>query len=115
MALASTGDLSGRESAVEEDCSRVEELEAAVASLTKQNTKLKNELRFTTETERWAGLLAVWKFICCSPPYRRTSGECIANLQKDIESLQSRNELVILYCWNFKGFMNFIPTMLGPS
>ena len=35
---------------------RIAELEATVASLTKQNTKLKNELRFTTETERWAGL-----------------------------------------------------------
>lgn len=35
---------------------RVRELEATVASLTKQNNKLKNELKFTVESERWAGL-----------------------------------------------------------
>ncbi len=35
---------------------KTKELEATVVSLTKQNNKLKNELRFTTETERWADL-----------------------------------------------------------
>lgn len=59
MAVASTGDLCGEESAEERDeSSQVEQLEATIASLKKKNTKLKNELRFTTETERWAGLLA---------------------------------------------------------
>lgn len=57
MALASTGDLCGKDS--EEERDRVEQLEATLALLTKQNTKLKNELRFTTETERWAGLGSV--------------------------------------------------------
>ncbi len=31
---------------------RIKELEEQVASLTKQNSKLKNELKFTTDTER---------------------------------------------------------------
>ena len=35
---------------------KIKELEEQVASLTKQNSKLKNELKFTTETERWAEL-----------------------------------------------------------
>lgn len=36
---------------------RVVEPEAVIASLTKQNNKLKNELKFTKETERWAWLI----------------------------------------------------------
>lgn len=38
---------------------KTSELEATVASLTKQNSKLKNELKFTTETERWVGLVVL--------------------------------------------------------
>ncbi len=34
---------------------RIKELESAVSSLTKQNTSLKNELKFNMDTERWAG------------------------------------------------------------
>lgn len=36
---------------------RIKELEASVESLTKQNSKLKNELKFTKDTERWVGHL----------------------------------------------------------
>lgn len=42
--------------AAEVDGGRIARLEAEVASLTKQNARLKNELKFTTDTERWAGL-----------------------------------------------------------
>lgn len=61
MALASTGDLSKEEEDVQvgEEGSEIELLKTTVATLTKQNTKLKNELRFITETERWAGLLGL--------------------------------------------------------
>ena len=41
--------MSGGEKKKEE---RIEELEEQVATLTKLNSKLKNELKFTTETER---------------------------------------------------------------
>lgn len=63
--MASTGDLSGKDDAAEGGGSNeTEQLEATIASLTKQNTKLKNELRFTTETERWAGLLDTSAIAC---------------------------------------------------
>ena len=80
---------------------RIRELEASVASLSKQNTKLKNELKFTTETERWAGhvgVLCLAHFLFVSAK-RRASGEYIASLQREIESVRSRNEKVIFYCF----------------
>ena len=39
----------------DESGERIKELESVVSSLTKQNTTLKNELKFNRETERWAG------------------------------------------------------------
>ena len=39
------------------DGGRVSELESRVSALSKDNAKLKNELKFTKETERWACLL----------------------------------------------------------
>ena len=82
---------------VVEEKDRVSELEAQVASLTKQNTKLKNELRFTTDSERWVGLLLQVRYAgYFLSHFRRKSGEYIAQLQRELETLHARNQQVLV-------------------
>lgn len=91
--IMATGSTSKKAKTGESTQDKTSELEATIASLTKQNSKLKNELKFTTETERWVGLVVLTMYgeLCL---HRRTSGEYIASLQRDLETLQSRNEQV---------------------
>ena len=82
----------------EGDSSKIQELEKQVAALKKENTKLKNEMRFNLDQEKCVSRVEtevdavcdLFGFVCVV--CRRSSGEFIASLQRDLSVLETRNE-----------------------
>ncbi len=78
---------------------RVGELESKIAALSKDNSRLKNELKFTKETERYAGFVryqyqSTISFFLCN--CRRAAAEQINSLRRTLDMLQAKNEQVFL-------------------
>ena len=79
----------------------MKELEAKVAELTKENGRLKNELKFTKDTERWVCLIFLMhSYRIIDVPkvffitFRRAAGEQINVLRKTLDMLQAKNDQV---------------------
>lgn len=80
----------------EHEAVKIQELEDQVAALKKENTRLKNEMRFNMDQEKWVlqNLMMEILLTRLLLKNRRSSGEYIASLQRDLEALESRNEEV---------------------